>query len=125
MDAVVDRRQHFRFVESTLLDGGAGVSIHLTEFDVGDAPRSFGEFRNFDGVLTDPQTVKVSIKPPNSPVVTKIFGTDTEVVKDSDGLFYIDIDANAAGQWAVRWFSEGTGKAAAEMRFHVRRSDFV
>lgn len=98
---------------------------NLPEFDYGDAPRSFNEFRNFAGVLADPQTVKVSIKKPDGTITTKIYGTDGEVIKESTGVYRIDVDANAEGVWSIRWFAEGTGKASSEMRFRVKDSDFV
>ena len=101
------------------------MSLLIPEFDVGDVPRSFGEFRDAAGALADPQTVKVSVRPPSGVISTYVFGTDAAVVKDSTGKYHIDIDANASGAWAVRWFSEGTGKAAVEMRFKVKKSDFV
>lgn len=100
------------------------MSIELKEFDLGDAPRAFGEFRNFAGVLTDPTTVKVSIKKPDATVTTKTYGTDGDVIKQSTGIYYIDINADTTGTWAFRWFSIGTGQAASEQRFRVRQSDF-
>jgi hypothetical protein len=56
--------------------------------------------------------------------VTYIYRSDVQVVKASTGLYYIDVDANAVGYWAYRWFSLGTGQAAAERRFKVKDSDF-
>lgn len=98
---------------------------HLPEVFIGSSPRSFGEFRNFAGALADPQTVRVTILTPGLPPVTKTFGTDAEVIKVEVGKYYIDLDANVEGVWQIRWFAEGIGKAATEIRFRVKDSDFV
>jgi hypothetical protein len=98
--------------------------IAIKEYDLGDAPRCFGEFRNFAGELADPDTVKVSVKDPAGTITTKIYGTDAAVIKASTGVYYIDVNANAVGSWAYRWFSEGTGQAAAERKFRVKSSEF-
>lgn len=98
---------------------------HLPEVFIGSSPRSFGEFHNIAGALADPQTVRVTILKPGLAPITKTYGTDAEVIKDAVGKYHIDLDANVEGVWQVRWFAEGIGKAATEMRFRVKDSDFV
>ncbi len=98
-----------------------GVKI----FDVGDAVRCRAEFRDLAGTLIDPTTVSVSVKAPDGQITTKVYNTDPEVVRESAGKFYIDVDATASGVWHYRFFSTGTGKAAAERQFNVRRSNFA
>jgi hypothetical protein len=98
---------------------------HLPEVFNGSAPRSFGEFRNAAGAFADPQTVRVSILKPDLSPITLTYGVDADVIKDAVGKYHIDLDANIEGVWKVRWFAEGIGKAATEMRFRVLESDFV
>lgn len=102
------------------------MSLLLPEFDHGDTVNVYGEFRGPDGELGDPQTVKVSVKRPDTGVITtKTYDVDVDVIKDGVGKYHLTVDLNAEGTWAARWFSEGTLKAAAEMRFKVKDSDFV
>lgn len=101
------------------------MSHGINEFDIGDAVRCSAEFRNLAGALTDPTTVSVSVKTPAGVITTKVYGTDAEVIRESAGKFYIDVDATAAGVWFYRFFSTGTGKAAAERQFNVKKSKFV
>jgi uncharacterized protein YfaS (alpha-2-macroglobulin family) len=101
------------------------MSLLQPEFDYGDTINVHGEFRDPDGVLADPQTVKFSVKKPGSPISTKTFGVDIDVIKDAVGKYHLALDLNVEGVWSARSFSEGTLKAAAEMRFKVKDSDFV
>lgn len=54
-------------------------------------------------------------------VSTYTHGVDSEVVKSSTGVYYIDIDLDRGGTWYVRWFSTGTGQASEESKIDVRR----
>lgn len=101
------------------------MSEAVNTYEIGDAVRCTTSFRNDAGQLFDPTTVKFSYKRPDETVITKIFGTDAEIVKDAVGKYRIDVAATAAGEWFYRWFSEGNGQAAAERAFKVRRSNFV
>jgi hypothetical protein len=101
------------------------VSIEIKTFDLGNGPRAITKFRDFAGVLTDPTTVKVKIKKGNGTILPdKVFGTDVAVVKESVGIYHIDLDTDVHGTWTIRWEATGTVKAAIEQRFEVRRSDF-
>jgi hypothetical protein len=103
----------------------ASTNYSVKNYDVGDAVRCVAVFRNAAGVAADPTGVRFSYRKPDGTIVTKIYGTDAEVVKTSVGNYYVDIDANAAGRWFYRWFSNGTGQAAAEHVFIVNVSHFV
>lgn len=100
------------------------MSLDIKEFDLGDAPRAINKFRDFNGVLADPTTVTVKIRKGDGTIVVKTFPTDTDIVKDSTGVYHIDIDTDVAGTWTVRFAGTGTVKAAIEQRFKVKDSDF-
>jgi hypothetical protein len=100
------------------------MSISLHEFDLGDAPRAIVQFRNFAGTLADPTTITAKILKGDGVALTKLFGTDVEVVKESTGIYHIDIVTDVHGVWTIRWEGTGTVKAAIEQRFNVKRSDF-
>lgn len=72
----------------------------------------------------DPTTITVKIKKPDATVVTKVYGTDIDVILDSVGHYHIDIDADAAGPWVFGWFGTGTGQAANEHGFKVLPTAF-
>src|SRR4051794_14834239 len=95
------------------------------EYVKGATPRLLGAFRDLNGDLIDPGGVKVYVKDPAGVVMIKIFGTDTEVVKESTGRYHMEVEANVVGRWTYRFESTGTGKAADERDFVVRASKIV
>lgn len=61
--------------------------------------------------LTDPTSVICKVMDPSRNVSTYVYGTDAEVVKDSTGIYHVDIVANEKKEWNVRF--EGTGACVA------------
>lgn len=88
-------------------------------FDKGDLVRCTGTFTTAGGAAQDPTTVKVSIRTPARVVTTYVYGVDGALVKDSTGVYHVDVDANQVGTWYVRWWATGTGQAAGESPFFV------
>lgn len=83
-------------------------------------------FTNKDtGNPVDPDVVNVSVKTPAGVLTTYTHGTHPVVVRTGIGKYELAIDANEAGFWTYRWFSTGTGKAAAEARFYVAAAKAV
>ena len=93
-------------------------------FDKGDLVRCTGTFTNSAGTVVDPTVVLFKVKSPAGTTTTYTYGTDVEVVRDSAGVYHVDVDGNAAGQWYYRVYSTGTGQAAEEGRFSVDGSEF-
>ena len=91
----------------------------------GSLIRSTATFENASDVATDPTVVTVVYRPSDGTEVTKIYGTDGEVVKSATGVFYIDLAANSSGSWRVRWTGTGTVVAAVETSFVVDNSEFA
>lgn len=98
----------------------------LNAYVVGQPVRLEGHFVDTANADIDPTTVIVKYRPPGAPTVTKTYGTDVQVVKDSVGHYHIDVDTSAVanvtpghGIWRYRWYSTGTGQAAGEMQFTV------
>jgi len=94
-----------------------------THYDVGAVVEAAVDI-DVDGVLTDPDALTVKYRDPSGNVVTKVSGTDPEVVRDSTGTYHIDIHAGQKGEWAVRWSGSGQASGAVEYSFHVRASRF-
>ncbi len=92
-------------------------------WDIGDQRRSIGAFTSAPNVPADPSAVSYFVKRPGGAVTEFAYGTDEEVVKDSTGVYHVDVTIDVAGGWSERW--EGAGgaaTAAGETRFQVRRS---
>ncbi len=92
---------------------------------IGSLVRLLAEFKDADGVLMDPDEVKIRVLDPSGNQTTKVYLTDAEVIKDADGMYHYDLDASAAGTWAYRWEGSGTGQAAAEHTFTVTDTAFT
>lgn len=94
------------------------------QYDNGDLVRVSVVFTDSSNANVDPTVVKVSVKTPAGVTTTYTYGTDAALVKDSAGHYHLDIDASASGTWHYRWFSTGTGQAAAESFFVVNAGNF-
>jgi len=76
--------------------------------------------KNAAGTDVDPTTgPTVKYRNPAGTVTTKVYPTDTEVVKDSVGDFHIDVDADSEGKWSYYWSGIGTNKGADKGEFIV------
>jgi hypothetical protein len=78
--------------------------------------RLWGEFRDGDEAFADPTNVFVSIRyPGGTKVKTYQYGVGADVVKDSTGNYYIELDTTSyPGTVYYSWTSTGTGQAATE-----------
>ena len=89
--------------------------------DLGDLVRVSATFKDAETEdELDPTEVSLSVCTPDGEVVTYVYDTDAEVVKEDVGMYYADLDANQTGTWFYRWWSTGTGQASEEGRFTVR-----
>ena len=93
-------------------------------YDIGALIRVSGTFQ-VGGVDTDPTAVTVKHRKPDGTLVTKVFVTDAEVVKDATGQYHMDIDIDAAGQWWYRFEGTGTAQTAEEKNFFIDTTETV
>jgi hypothetical protein len=91
-------------------------------YDIGDRRKLSCEIRNEDGDLTDPTTLTFTMREPDDAVTQFVYGTDTEVVRDGQGVFRVYWDCELAGFHNWRFEADGTVVVAAEAVFNVRRS---
>ncbi len=92
----------------------------------GNLVRVRATFKNENGVKVDPATVQVSVKKPDLTITTYIYGTNPEVIKESVGVYYIDINTtNAVGNWFFVWKSSGTYQAIGQTTFEVVSAYFT
>lgn len=97
----------------------------MSEYALGANVVVQGTFTNTSGAVADPTAVFISTFDPEGETVTKEYGVDDEVTKSSTGVYQCVVDANKHGEWWYRWWSTGSGKAAAEGSFTVNESKFV
>lgn len=80
-------------------------------------------FKDAAGVLADPTTVTLKWRVAGGATTTwtrPAAGPDTEIVKDSVGVFHADITTVAPGLHYFRWEGTGAIVAAEEGTFDVR-----
>ena len=94
-----------------------------TTYDIGDTRRLQATFKDINQALTDPTTVTFKMVEPDGAVTTYVFGTDSELVKDSTGVFHVDWPITKQGRHS--WSMAGTGTVAQkeEGEFYVKRSN--
>jgi hypothetical protein len=68
---------------------------------------------------TDPTTVQFKVKPPRSEVVTYVYGTDAELVKDDVGEYHVDVVGDIKGKWVYRFEGSGVCTAVDEAEFSI------
>jgi hypothetical protein len=70
----------------------------------------------------DPDTVILKVQDPDEIETSYTYGVDAEVIKDSVGVYHLDVLANKSGTWFYRY--ESPGQAANESWFYVYKSEF-
>lgn len=90
-------------------------------YDVGDLIRVTATFTDSDGTAADPTAVTVYYKDPGGNISELVYGTDTDVVQDSTGVYHCDIDIDESGKWFYRFKGTGTVQAADEYWFTIDR----
>lgn len=94
--------------------------------DQGDLVRCTGTFYDEDDAVADPSDVTFYLKGPNTDV-TYEYGTDAELVRLSEGVYYVDFSVpvtgrEAAGTYTYRFEGTGSNQAADEGTFVVSNS---
>lgn len=95
----------------------------LGSFDLGDAVRISIEFQSL-GVFVDPTVVNFKFTTPGGATTVYVYGTNAELVKDSTGMYHVDINAVSRGRWLVRSWSTGTYQGADEQYFDIEQGAY-
>ena len=103
-------------------------------YQVGDLVKVQGTFQDSTPTNVDPDNVEVKYTNPEGTTTTKTYSGDSEVVRDSLGVFYLLITIDPAlttphGTWYYRFHGyNDTGtpvnRAADESEFYVEKSSF-
>jgi hypothetical protein len=101
----------------------------MNEYDVGDVVKMKGTFKEND-VVKDPPVVRFLYAKPGSTTVTLVYGTDLNVIRDSEGVYHVDMPINTGehGTWYYRaegWTVDvpAVRKGAGESAFSVAKSN--
>lgn len=82
----------------------AGQLVRMKNYDGPIATPTLG-FRDSNGALIDPATVKLTYQPPTGAPVTFAYGGG-QIVKDAVGLYHYDVDTTGQpGIWVYEWYS--------------------
>lgn len=96
----------------------------MAAYSLGQLVRITATFTDENGDAADPGAVFCQIKTPAGVTTSYEYGVDGEVVKDSTGVFHLDLDCDAVGWWSWRWYSTTSVQAADEDRLQVSESEF-
>lgn len=92
-------------------------------YDIGDLVRCTGTFAAA-GTNVNPDAIMFKVKTPAGVVTTYTYGTDAALVRDSTGVYHVDVSVAEAGEYVYRFWSTGTGQAASEGQFVVKATLF-
>ena len=96
-----------------------------SNFDLGTLVRTTCTFTDATGGVQDPTAVLFSFKTPGATTVTTYtYLVDVALVRDSTGVYHVDINGSTAGIYHVRFYSTGVGQAAEEDYFVILPSEF-
>jgi len=99
--------------------------MKTNNYTLGTRVEIYGVFQTRDEVDIDPDIVTAKYKKPDGTIITKLYGTDSEIVKESQGNYYMNVDTDADGVWYYRWIADGAEIAGAdEDHFIINRSEF-
>lgn len=96
-------------------------------YKIGQVVRCKGRFRDTDGEYRDPTSVFFQLINPSDVQTSLEYGVDGTLVKESTGVYYVDVDVGAigAGMYNYRFYSTGTYQTANEDRFEVMASPYT
>jgi uncharacterized protein YfaS (alpha-2-macroglobulin family) len=97
--------------------------VGVKEYDVGDAVKTRVTFK-VNGTPTDPDTVTFKFMDPTGKVTTYTL-IDPQIVKESTGVYHVDIPIDMSGTYHYRWAGTGAARGALERSLQVRESKFV
>jgi hypothetical protein len=103
----------------------------MSIYYIGDVARCTLTFRTVlpdgsQGAITDPTTVTAKVRTPAGAETSYVFGVASELVKDSTGIYHIDVPCLVSGKYVVRGIGTGavpTGSADHIVR--VAETDFA
>lgn len=91
-------------------------------YAVGDRATLTVTFRNFAGTLTNPTTVVLRVRRDRDEEKEYEFGEDSEITRNSVGMYTAEFVIDEPGRYAYRWEGSGTLDSVFEDVFFVDAS---
>lgn len=82
----------------------------MSNFQVGDVARISVSVKDVSGQLADPSSIALLVKPPGAALVDK----SADVVKQSVGVYYADVELTEPGSYGFRWNTYGSNQGVVE-----------
>lgn len=92
----------------------------INVYQRGDLVRASATFTDVNDAPIDPDTVAIDVTSPDGATRTVTYAASpTELIRESLGNYYYQIDANQVGDWHYAWVSTGIGQATQIGEFVV------
>lgn len=95
----------------------------MKEYDKGDVVVCAVEF-TAGGGFVDPGALSFKVRKPDGTVTTYVYGVDAQLVRESQGVYEVDVVADEEGTWQYRFEGTGASQSASEGEFYVKRTAF-
>lgn len=82
----------------------------------GSSIRLKATFKDASAAVADPTTITVAIETPDGSVSSYVYGTDAEIVRDSTGIYYIDVVVDTPDTWSYSFAGTGTVQAVSQSK---------
>jgi len=96
-----------------------------TKHLIGDSARLRVTFKDAWGTINDPNAVSFKIKEPDGTTTSYVYHTDAQLVRESQGVYYVDWPITKTGAHYVHYNSTGSLVATRETVFTARASAAV
>ena len=93
----------------------------MNEYQVGDLVKCSGTF-TVGGTPTDPTITTFRFMSPDHVLTSYVYNTDAQLVRDSAGVFHVNLSVTLSGIWHFRFEGTGAAQAADESEFFVEES---
>lgn len=90
----------------------------MRDYTQGTLLRLTGTFKNLGGALADPTAITLKVQKPDGTSTSYTYA-GAQVVKQSTGVYYYDVDLNQAGTWYYRYEGTSACQAAGQDSFSV------
>lgn len=94
----------------------------LVSFDKNDVVRISTTFTDTSDAVADPTDVSCVVKAPSGTETTSEYNPG-DIVRDSTGIYHLDVTASASGTWVYRFTGTGAVAQVDEGEFYVLVSD--
>ena len=89
-------------------------------YDLNDTPALTVTIKDSAAAVIDPTTLVFVATSPIGTATTYTYGTDTELVKSSTGVYYVDLLLNESGRWVFNWTATGNVSLAESSEAWVK-----